>query len=136
MKAAVQIRACSLWIFVLSCAFTAAPCHGQAVVTTLAGTGVTGFSGDGGPATNANLGAGPGTGAILVVGVDYAGNVLITDGGNRRIRRVSPAGTITTVAGGGGATTDGGQATAASIFPSSATTDAAGNMYISQGGSI
>jgi uncharacterized protein (TIGR03437 family) len=112
------------------------PCYAQAVITTLAGTGVTGFSGDGGPAVNARLGAGPGTGAILTVSVDNAGNPLIVDGGNRRIRKVNAAGIITTVAGGGGATTDGVAATSASIFPSSVSADAAGNLYISQGGSI
>jgi len=111
-------------------------CRAQPVVSTLAGTGVTGFSGDGGAATSARLGAGPGTGGILTVSVDNNGNPLIVDGGNRRIRRVSSTGIITTVAGGGGATTDGGQATAASIFPSSVSMDAAGNLYIAQGASV
>ena len=50
-------------------------CQTQGAITTVAGTGVTGFSGDGGPATSAKLGAGPGTGAVLGVAVDNAGNV-------------------------------------------------------------
>ena len=120
----------------IACVLFAGACHGQAVVTTFAGTGVTGFSGDGGPATSARLGAGPGTGNILGVAAAAGGNVLIVDGGNRRIRQVSPTGIITTVAGGGGATTDGGLATAASIFPNSVAVDGAGNMYISAAANI
>ena len=110
--------------------------YAQPVITTAAGTGATGFSGDGGPATSAKLGAGTGTGATLNVAVDNAGNLLIVDGGNRRIRRVNGSGIVTTIAGGGGATSGGGQATATSIFPGSVSTDAAGNMYIAQGASI
>lgn len=117
-------------------AFTAGLCHAQSVITTLAGTGVTGFSGDGGPAANARLGAGPGTGGILTVTVDNAGNVLIVDGGNRRIRKVDAAGIITTIAGGGPSTAEGVAATTASIFPGSVTVDAAGNLYIAQAASI
>ncbi len=108
--------------------------YAQSIVTTLAGTGTMGFSGDGGPAVKASLGAGFGT--TLVVAVDNAGNTLIVDGGNNRVRKVNSAGIITTVAGGGSAFGDGGPATGAMVFPGSVTTDAAGNMYISQGGSI
>lgn len=112
-------------------------CHGQAVITTLAGTGTTGFSGDGGPAANATLGAGAGSlGGSLGVAVDNAGNVLIMDGGNRRIRQVNAAGIINTVAGGGSAISDGGPATGASIFPTSVAADGAGNIYICQGGTV
>lgn len=110
--------------------FTGKPGNAQSVITTFAGTGTAGFSGDGGPATSAKLGGG------LVVNVDNAGNVLIVDGGNNRIRKVNSAGVITTVAGGGSAFGDGGPATGAMVFPGSVTTDAAGNMYISQGASI
>ena len=108
----------------------------QGIITTVAGTGLTGFTGDGGPATSARLGAGPGTGATLGVSVDNSGNLLIVDGGNRRIRKVNAAGIITTVAGGGPATGDGGLATGAQIFPGSVTADSAGNLYIAQGASI
>jgi hypothetical protein len=62
------------------------------VVTTVAGTGFPGFSGDNGPATSAQL-ASP-----IAVAVDPAGNLYIADINNRRIRKVS-GGVITTVAG-------------------------------------
>src|SRR5581483_10512013 len=115
---------------------TGTPVYAQAIITTVAGTGATGFSGDGGQGSNAKLGAGPRTGAILTVGIDASGNLLIVDGGNRRIRRVTADGIINTIAGGGGSTSNGVQATSASIFPGSVTSDAAGNIYISQGASI
>jgi hypothetical protein len=80
-------------------------------ITTVAGTGVQGFSGDGGPAAAAQLN--------WPFGVAPAadGGFLIVDRGNQRIRRVSPSGTITTVAGTGvrGFSGDGGRATAASV---------------------
>ncbi len=80
-------------------------------ITTVAGTGVQGFSGDGGPATQAQLNIAFG------VAVMADGGFLIVDVGNQRIRRVSPTGTITTVAGNGiaGYTGDGGPATAAEL---------------------
>ena len=65
------------------------------IITTIAGTGVRGFSGDGGPAVQAQL-AGP-----RGVAVDTAGNLYIADHGNHRIRKVDPSGTITTIAGTG-----------------------------------
>jgi sugar lactone lactonase YvrE len=66
------------------------------IVTTVAGTGTRGYSGDGGPAINAQLG-GPGD-----ITVDAAGNIYIGDGSNHRVRRVSvDTGIITTVAGNG-----------------------------------
>jgi uncharacterized protein (TIGR03437 family) len=116
----------------ISLLFSSFASYAQPVITTAAGTGVSGFSGDGGPATSARLASG----GVLTVAVDNSGNLLIVDGGNRRIRRVNASGIITTIAGGGGATSGGGQATATSIFPSSVSTDAAGNMYIAQGASI
>jgi sugar lactone lactonase YvrE len=88
-------------------------------------------SGDGGPATLVQL-FGP-----LSVTVDGAGNLYFVDG--LRIRRVSPDGTITTVAGSGvptgyhGPTGDGGQATSAPLWtPNGVTVDSAGNLYISE----
>ena len=65
------------------------------IITTVAGSGIAGFAGDGGPATNAQLNH-P-TGVI----VDATGGILIADQHNYRVRRVDPSGTITTVAGTG-----------------------------------
>jgi len=64
-------------------------------ISTVAGTGVAGFSGDGGPATGAQLASPYGLAA------DIFGNLYIADLGNARVRRVSADGNITTVAGGG-----------------------------------
>ena len=81
------------------------------VITTVAGNGTEGFSGDDGQATSASI-AGPNG-----VAVDTNNNLYIADLDNNRIRRVSPDGTITTVAGNGimGFTGDGGQATGTSL---------------------
>ena len=65
------------------------------IITTIAGTGERGFSGDGGPAVEAQLDHPRG------VAVDTAGNLYIADKSNHRIRRVDPSGTITTIAGTG-----------------------------------
>jgi sugar lactone lactonase YvrE len=84
------------------------------VVTTIAGTGVQGSAGDGGPAINATLNR------PTSVAVDAAGNVYFSDSSNQRIRKISTNGTITTVAGNGtdGFSGDGGLAVnAAMSFP-------------------
>jgi len=98
------------------------------IITTLAGTGTAGFSGDGGPASAAEL-HGP-TG----VASDAAGNVYISELGNNRIRRVDGVtGIITTVAGNGGSgfAGDGGPATSATLWaPYGVGLDAAGSLYI------
>ncbi len=101
------------------------------IITTVAGNGVKGFGGDGGPAASAQL-DGP-TG----VAVDSAGNLYIADGtgdGANRIRRVEAAtGVITTVAGNGtqGDSGDGGPATLAQFSSlGGLATDGAGNLYI------
>jgi hypothetical protein len=80
-------------------------------VTTVAGTGTAGYSGDGGPATAARI-SGPSR-----ITFDSAGNLYLADSGNNRIRKVTPADVISTVAGTGvaGSTGDGGQATAARL---------------------
>jgi uncharacterized protein (TIGR03437 family) len=96
-------------------------------ITTVAGAGLRGFSGDNGPATRAALNTPRG------LAVDKAGNLLIADWGNHRIRQVSAAGTITTLAGTGsqGFSGDNGPATAATLnFPYSVAVDVAGAVYI------
>jgi uncharacterized protein (TIGR03437 family) len=97
------------------------------VITTVAGNGTYGYSGDNGPATSAQLN-GPWS-----VAVDPAGNLYVADYVNNRIRRISN-GVITTVAGNGaqGYSGDNGPATAAQLNdPYGVTVDAAGNLYIS-----
>ena len=98
------------------------------VMTTIAGNGEQGFSGDGGPATAARLNHPEGAAA------DTAGNLYIADTGNGRIRRVDPAGNITAIAGNGqfsGDIGDGGPAVEARLFfPSGIAADAAGNLYV------
>ena len=108
-------------------------------LTILAGNGIQWFSGDGGPATSASLALPEG------VAVDGAGNVYIADEENHNVRKVSPDGTITTVAGTGIPTGfidgeggdpaddlgDGGPATGASLSqPNGLAVDGAGNLYI------
>jgi len=97
------------------------------IITTVAGNGASGFSGDGGPANAASLAAPRG------VMVDAAGNLYIADMDNSRIRKVDAGGIITTVAGNGvyGFSGDGGPATAASLAePRNTALDASGNLYI------
>lgn len=96
-------------------------------ITTIAGTGRQGFSGDRGPATSARLHDPYG------VAVDGHGNVYIADRDNHRVRRVSPGGRITTIAGTGSAgySGDGGPASAARLHdPRGVAVDAHGNLYI------
>jgi uncharacterized protein (TIGR03437 family) len=97
------------------------------IITTIAGNGTQGFSGDGGRAVLAQLSHPKG------VAVDSAGNVYISDTFNSRIRVVAPNGTISTVVGTGvpGYSGDGGPATAAQLdFPANLSFDTAGNLYI------
>ena len=96
-------------------------------ITTVAGTGEPGFGGDGGPAVEAQLG-GP-----VSVAVDSTGALYIADTLNRRIRRVDPGGTITTVAGIGeiGYSGDGGLAVNAQLrYPTGVAVDNTGTLYI------
>jgi len=97
------------------------------IITTVAGNGSAGFSGDGGPATSAKLNV------PYSVAVDSAGNLYVADSYNHRIRKVDTNGIITTVAGSGsGYSGDGGLATSAQLFfPSGVTVDGAGNLFIS-----
>ncbi len=84
------------------------------IITTFAGTGIMGYSGDGGPATAA------GFRQIDDISVDDTGNVYLIDYADQRIRKVDTFGIITTIAGtgAGGFSGDGGPATAAQIFGS------------------
>ena len=96
-------------------------------ITTYAGTGKPGFSGDGGPADQARLN-GP-----YDLAIDDEDNLFIVDYENRRIRRVDPNGVITTVAGNGevGVAGDGGPATEAQIqSPYGLVVGGSGNLYI------
>jgi uncharacterized protein (TIGR03437 family) len=96
-------------------------------ITTVAGNGTPGFTGDGGPATSAEL-AGP-----RAVAVDAAGNLYIADSLNHRVRLVS-GGTITTVAGGGIFNWFGTYRTATTALLGTTTgvaVDSAGNLYLS-----
>ncbi|MBB1287184.1 T9SS type A sorting domain-containing protein [Flavisolibacter sp. BT320] len=97
-------------------------------ISTIAGPGVYGITGDGGPATAAYLSSPTG------IALDAAGNLYIVEQFNGRIRKVSAAdGTITTIAGNGTNTYggDGGAATSASLYyPMDVAVDASGNLYI------
>ena len=94
-------------------------------ITTVAGNGTAGFSGDVGPATKAQLNLPYG------LAVDKEGNLYIADYGNNLVRMVGPDGTITTVAGSGaeGYQGDGGPAVKARLYaPRNLVLDAAGNL--------
>jgi len=100
-------------------------------ISLVAGNGTMGYSGDGGPATSAALNTPTG------VAVDSSGNIYIADGGNQRIRKVTPAGIISTVAGNGtmGFSGDGGSATSAALnVPVGVAVDSSGNLYIADPG--
>lgn len=99
------------------------------IISTVAGTGLAGFSGDGGPATAARLNAPQG------LAVDSAGDVYIADRGNYRIRKVNVrTGVITTVAGtgkaAGGVAPTSAQASALSFEPVTLAFDATGKLYV------
>jgi sugar lactone lactonase YvrE len=98
------------------------------VIATIAGTGVAGFSGDGGLATAARLDL------PTALALDAAGDLFFADSANHRVRRIAAAtGAIATVAGNGveGYAGDGGAATAANLdSPNGLAVDAAGNLYI------
>ncbi len=99
----------------------------KGIISTIAGNGTEGFSGDGDAATHASLHS---PGGIYV---DKSGNLYIADTFNHRIRKVDTKGTISTIAGNGteGFSGDGGPATLASLLkPWDVTVDQEGNIYI------
>ncbi|MEX5636597.1 serine/threonine-protein kinase [Parafrankia sp. FMc2] len=102
-------------------------------VSAVAGTGVAGSTGDGGPATMARLRG------VTDVAVAADGTVYLADGGNQRIRRIDPDGVITTVAGGGsGALRDGARATEVSLGLVSGpiAADPGGDLYLAGAGGV
>jgi len=113
---------------IISCLSFCLQAFGQSgVITTVAGNGTAKFSGDSGPAMSASLNNPYG------VAVDTSGNVYIADYDNNRVRKVSPSGVITTVAGNGNSvfSGDGGPATSAGLCqPSGVAVDASGNLFI------
>ncbi len=98
------------------------------IISTVAGNGTSGYSGDGGPAVTAQLSF------PLGIAIDRADNLLITEWGNHCIRMVDTFGNITTIAGTGtsGYNGDGIAATGALLSsPYDVVVDSAGNIYIS-----
>jgi hypothetical protein len=117
----------------------------KGILTLVAGTMQPGYAGDGGPAINARLRTDddqnetPEFGMPSGLAVDTRGNIYVSDGGNRRVRKISPDGMISTVAGTGvnGYTGDTGPATAAQLSnPRGLAVDAAGNLYIADSAAV
>src|ERR1019366_5844726 len=101
------------------------------IITTVAGTGTAGFSGDGGPAISGQLNYPWG----ITLGGD--GSLYIAELSNNRVRKVSPTGVISTVVGTGtrGYGGDSGPATLAQLnVPASVLVDVAGNLYVADSG--
>ncbi len=99
------------------------------IISTYAGTGIPGFSGDRGPATSATLNFPAG------IAIDAHGNMYVADEGNNVVRRIASDGTINTVAGNGNAgyAGDNGPATSAQLSPTAVAVDQAGNLYVADG---
>jgi sugar lactone lactonase YvrE len=110
--------------------FAGASLHAQGIITTIAGNGSIGYSGDGGPATSATLGSANG------IVVDKSGNIYFTDSIFSVVRKVDAHGNISTFAGGGNPASigDGGPATSAYLAflgpHAGLAVDSAGNLYI------
>ncbi|HUQ62617.1 MAG TPA: hypothetical protein VM121_02540 [Acidimicrobiales bacterium] len=104
------------------------------IITTLAGNGAISFSGDNGPAVDAQVGgetrSGPFRAARLAR--DAGGNLYIGDRLNNRVRKIDASGTITTIAGNGSSVSsgDGGPAIAAGLQVAGVAVDGAGNIFV------
>jgi len=112
---------------ILNCLLIFNTCYAQ-IITTIAGNGIAGFSGDSGLAVSAQFNV------PCEIAIDKAGNLYILDLYNYRIRRINTAGIINTVAGNGtkGYSGNGGPATSAEIDPGGGIAiDTAGNLYYS-----
>ena len=95
------------------------------VVTTMAGSGTVGSS------------DGTGTAACFItptgIVVDSSGNLFVTDSGNYKIRKITPDGVVTTIAGGTSGSTDGAGTAASFNYPTGIAIDSAGSLYVSEG---
>ncbi|MCF8448308.1 MAG: T9SS type A sorting domain-containing protein [Taibaiella sp.] len=124
-----MIRLLSIFIFTCVCLISQAQVN---IITTIAGTGIAGYSGDGGPAVDAHLNS------PYAVCLDLDNNLLFCDGFNHSIRKINfSTGIITTIAGTGigGFSGDGSSASGAQLFlPQGVCTDINGNIFISDGG--
>ncbi len=101
-------------------------------ISTIAGTGRQGTSGDGGPATDAQLFS------PSAIALDADGNIFVVSSGGHRVRKIDGAGTITTIAGTGeqGSSGDGGPAIEAKLDrPNAIAVDGEGNVYVAEYGS-
>jgi sugar lactone lactonase YvrE len=96
------------------------------VISTVVGTGQSGFSGDGGAATSAQLNY------PQAIAVDVFGNLFIADSQNHRVRKVTPDGVIHTIAGNGqsGSSGDGGPAIQAALSAYGVAVDLSGDVFI------
>lgn len=102
-------------------------------VTSIAGTGVSGYSGDNGPALNATIRS------VVNVAADAAGNVYFSQNSDHVIRKITPEGVITTIAGTGtaGPAQDGGPANQARLnLPDGLAVDAQGAVYVVDRGNL
>ena len=101
------------------------------IISTIGGTGVYGFSGDGGPATNAEIGL------VNSIVIDSAGNIYLSDESNNRVREIDVTGNINTIAGDStyGYHGDAVQATSTSLWgPQGIALDNSGNLFIADYG--